>query len=110
MKRFALGLHMISLQDKGTWRANENSATKLDMFFKDNSAMFQVVLDVDKIYIDRYGQPSLQYVLQESLVLHKVLDEINKLAFEDLIREKMEAYDPDVVGKFFVLLLCIDLD
>ena len=73
---------MISLQDKGTWRANENSATKLDMFFKDNSAMFQLVLDNDKIYVDRYGKPSLAYVLQESLVLHSILDEVNKLAYE----------------------------
>ena len=100
-KRFALGLHMISLQDKGTWRANENSATKLDMFFKDNSAMFQLVLDVDKIYIDRYGQPSLQYVLQESLVLHNILDEISKLAYEvdDIEAENrlIQFDDPDAI-------------
>ena len=92
---------MISLQDKGTWRANEASTTKLDMFFKDNSAMFQLVLDNDKIYVDRYGQPSLAYVLQESLVLHSILDEICSLAFgvDDIDAENrlIQFDDPDAI-------------
>lgn len=77
--RFSLGLYLIGLQDGGMWRANEASSTILDMYYKDNSAMFQIVLKANAINVDRYGQPSLAYVLQESLVLHSVLDEINKL-------------------------------
>ena len=80
--RFTLGLHLIGQQDNGTWKANQASDTVLDMYYKDNSAMFSVVLEDDAIRVDRYGQPSLAYVLQESVVLHTVLDELNTLAFE----------------------------
>mmetsp|Transcript_8622 Transcript_8622/g.18218 ORF Transcript_8622/g.18218 Transcript_8622/m.18218 type:complete len:199 (+) Transcript_8622:110-706(+) len=86
--RFALGLHLVGLQDKGTWRANQASENVLDMFFKDNSAMFSLILEDDAIVIDRFGRPSLAYVLQESLVLHSVLDEINTLAFEGDIEDE----------------------
>ncbi|KAL7536278.1 hypothetical protein ACHAXR_007044 [Thalassiosira sp. AJA248-18] len=79
--RFTLGLHLVGLQDKGTWKPNEASANVLDMYFKDNSAMFSLVLNDDAIIVDRYGKPSLAYVLQESLVLHNILDELNELCF-----------------------------
>ena len=62
--RFALGLHLVGLQDNGTWRPNEASSNKLDMFFKDNSAMFSITLHDDKIIVSRSGKPSLMYVLQ----------------------------------------------
>lgn len=86
--RFTLGLHLVGLQDKGTWSPNQSSDKTLDMVFKDNSAMFQIVLDEDAIRIDRYGSPSLAYVLQESLVLHSILDELNTLCFEGEIEEE----------------------
>ena len=82
--RFALGLHLIGLeQAKETWRPNQSSDNVLDMYFiKDNSAMFQITIDDDGIRVDRYGKPSLQYLLQESVVLHGVLDELNTLCFD----------------------------
>mmetsp|Transcript_36991 Transcript_36991/g.66560 ORF Transcript_36991/g.66560 Transcript_36991/m.66560 type:complete len:209 (+) Transcript_36991:33-659(+) len=86
--RFSLGLHLVGLQDKGTWRANQASDNVLDMFFKDNSAMFSLILEDESVVIDRYGKPSLAYVLQESLVLHSVLDEIQTLAFEGDIEDE----------------------
>jgi len=44
--------------------------------------MFSVVLEESKIVVDRYGsRPSLPYMLQESVILHKVLDELKELAF-----------------------------
>ncbi|KAL3781267.1 hypothetical protein HJC23_012817 [Cyclotella cryptica] len=82
--RFALGLHLIGLQntpDSGSWRANQQSETVLEMHFKDNSAKFEVVLEDSCIAVDRYGQPSLAYLLQESVILHSVLDELGSLAF-----------------------------
>jgi hypothetical protein len=51
-------------------------------FIKDNSAMFQITIDDDAIRVDRNGKPSLQYLLQESVVLHGVLDELNTLCFD----------------------------
>lgn len=83
--RFALGLHLVGLQntpDTGSWRANQASETILEMYFRDDSAKFSVVLEDSCIAVDRYGQPSLPYLLQESLILHSVLDELNTLAFE----------------------------
>jgi hypothetical protein len=82
--RFALGLHLIGLeQEKGSWRPNQSSDNVLDMYFiKDNSAMFQITIDDDAIRVDRNGKPSLQYLLQESVVLHGVLDELNTLCFD----------------------------
>lgn len=53
------------------------------MFHTDNTAMFSVLLNENSISVDRYGlQPSLKYQLQESLVLHSLLDEIQGLALE----------------------------
>ena len=87
--RFALGLHLIGLeQEKGTWRPNQASDNELDMYFKDNSAMFKVVFDDDTIHVDRYGTPSLLYLLQESVVLHSVLDELNTLCFDGEIADE----------------------
>lgn len=90
--RFALGLFLIGQQGtpvKGTWMANQANDGVLDMFHTDNTAMFSVVMTERSIAVDRYGlQPSLQYQLQESLVLHRLLDEIQTLALEG---EEVEA-------------------
>ncbi|KAL7536664.1 hypothetical protein ACHAWF_005528 [Thalassiosira exigua] len=87
--RFALGLHLIGQQDNGTWKANQANESSLDMFFKDNSAKISVVLDENLIGIDRYGaRPSLVYMLQESILLHSLLDELKTLAFEGSIEDE----------------------
>ena len=89
--RFALGLHLIGLQntpDKGSWQANQASDTVLDMKFRDGSAMFSISLGDEGISVSRYGQPSLPYLLQESVILHSVLDEISSLAYEGEIEEE----------------------
>eukprot|EP00568_Trieres_chinensis_P005687 CAMPEP_0183291314 /NCGR_PEP_ID=MMETSP0160_2-20130417/781_1 /TAXON_ID=2839 ORGANISM="Odontella Sinensis, Strain Grunow 1884" /NCGR_SAMPLE_ID=MMETSP0160_2 /ASSEMBLY_ACC=CAM_ASM_000250 /LENGTH=203 /DNA_ID=CAMNT_0025452111 /DNA_START=78 /DNA_END=689 /DNA_ORIENTATION=+ len=84
--RFALGLHLIGQQgnpEKGTWKANEASDGILDMYFKDETGMFSVAMSENSISVDRYGpRPSLQYLLQESVLLHDFLDELQTLAFE----------------------------
>ena len=83
--RFALGLFLIGQQGtpvKGSWKANQASDGVLDMYYVDNTAMFSLNLTDKLIFVDRYGQPSLQYQLQESLILHRLLDELNTLAFE----------------------------
>ncbi len=82
--RFALGLFLIGQQGtpvKGSWKANQADDGVLDMYYVDNTAMFSVVMSETSISVDRYGlEPSLQYQLQESLVLHRLLDEIETLA------------------------------
>ena len=83
--RVVLGFSLIGLQntpDQGSWKANQSSDTVLDMVFRDNSAMFSITLGEDGISVDRYGTPSLPYLLQESVILHSVLDEIDSIANE----------------------------
>ena len=84
--RFCLGLYLIGQQGtpvKGSWKANQASEGVLDMYYMDNTAMFSVVLTENSVSIDRYGlTPSIQYQLQESLLLHTLLDEIQALALE----------------------------
>ena len=86
--RFALGLQLVGMQDNGMWKPNETSSSQLDVFFKDGSAMFSIKLIDNAIRIEREGTPSLAYVLQESLILHKVLDELNTLATDDQIEQQ----------------------
>ena len=86
--RFALGLQLVGMQDNGMWKPNETSSSQLDVFFKDGSAMFSIKLRDDAIRIEREGTPSLAYVLQESLILHKVLDELNTLATDGGIEQQ----------------------
>ncbi len=83
--RFALSLFFIGQQGtpvKGSWKANQANDGVIDMYYVDNTAMFSVHFTDNLIYVDRYGMPSLQYQLQESLVLHRFLDELRTLAFE----------------------------
>ena len=86
--RFALGLQLVGMQDNGMWKPNETSSSQLDVFFEDGSAMFSIKLRDDAIRIEREGTPSLAYVLQESLILHKVLDELNTLATDGGIEQQ----------------------
>lgn len=86
--RFALGLQLVGMRDDGLWRPNETSSSQLDVFFKDGSAMFSIKLTDDAIRIEREGTPSLAYLLQESLILHKVLDELNTLATDGEIEQQ----------------------
>jgi len=50
------------------------------------------------------------YYVSNNALYAKFADYHSYYMNEDLIREKMEAYDPDVVGKCSVCLLYIDLD
>ncbi len=79
-----LGLHLVGVRDGGTWTPNEASDNVLDVHFKDGTAMFRLILDDDAVRVDRCGgRPSLAYLLQESLVLHGILDELASLCSDD---------------------------
>ena len=86
--RVALSFFLLGLQNepsKGTWRFVQQDDVPLGMIFKDESAMFSIGLGDESITIERHAdpgkRPSLFYQLQESIILHKVLDELNALAF-----------------------------
>lgn len=53
------------------------------MYYADGTGMFSIDLKEYGIKVQRYGQrPSLQYLLQESVMMHSMLDELSQIAFE----------------------------
>lgn len=84
--KFFLQIYLVAEQNKpvqGAWVLNSNEENgSLDMYYKDGTGMFSVALTDEAVKIDRYGQrPSLEYMLQESVMLHGVLDELNEIVF-----------------------------
>mmetsp|Transcript_26770 Transcript_26770/g.39602 ORF Transcript_26770/g.39602 Transcript_26770/m.39602 type:complete len:188 (-) Transcript_26770:2569-3132(-) len=92
--QFLIQIHMVSqgnLPEKGTWFPKQNEDGGLDLYYKDGSGMCTIVITEYAVKAERYGsKPSLQYLLQESVLLHTVLDELEKTAFdvEDIEEEK----------------------
>jgi hypothetical protein len=92
--RFFLQIYLVGEQNKpskGSWVLSTASGDTLDMYYKDGSGMLSIDLNDSGIQIFRKGQkPSLGYMLQESVMLHGVLDELHQIAFgtEDIDPEK----------------------
>ncbi|KAI2495192.1 hypothetical protein MHU86_19331 [Fragilaria crotonensis] len=92
--QFLMQIHMVSEGNKpepGTWFPKQNNEGGLDLYFKDGSGMCTIVISEYSIKAERYGaKPSLQYLLQESVLLHSVLDELERTAFgvEEIEEEK----------------------
>ena len=93
--KFFLQIYLVGEQNKpvqGAWVLNNNDENgSLDMYYKDGTGMFSVGLNENSIKVQRYGEkPSLEYVLQESVMVHGILDELNQIAFEvdDIEEEK----------------------
>jgi hypothetical protein len=105
--RFVLGLHLVGLHDtnnkvSGIWKPNEATDNTLDMYYKDNSAMFKIILNDNAILVERYSNPvpSLAYLLQESVVLHGVLDELTLLSSDsnniiEASNRLLQLHDPE---------------
>eukprot|EP00593_Proboscia_inermis_P002482 CAMPEP_0171297804 /NCGR_PEP_ID=MMETSP0816-20121228/6547_1 /TAXON_ID=420281 /ORGANISM="Proboscia inermis, Strain CCAP1064/1" /LENGTH=234 /DNA_ID=CAMNT_0011772343 /DNA_START=8 /DNA_END=712 /DNA_ORIENTATION=- len=72
---------------KGSWTLNTNdkdgaSASTLDVYYGDGTGMFSVIVSESSIVVERNGEkPSLQYLLQESVILHGLLDEVEAVAY-----------------------------
>ncbi len=86
--RLALGLYLVGKQNtpsKNSWRANQSSESTLHMIFGDQSAMISITLKPKAIVVSRHTDgirpPSLVYQLQESVLLHGILTELETLAF-----------------------------
>lgn len=106
--KFFLQIYLVAEQNtptKGSWVINNNDENRsLDVYYKDGTGMFSVGIDEKSIKILRYGEsPSLEYMLQESALLHGVLDELNQIAFEvdDIAPEKrlLQFDDDNVLNK-----------
>ena len=84
--RFLLQIHLVGEQNNPTpqsWLMREGGEGELDVYFNDGTGMFSIDLAEYQIKITRYGEkPSLQYQIQESVLMHSILDELHKTAFE----------------------------
>lgn len=84
--RFLLQILLVGEQNKPapkSWvtRQGDDSGT-LEVYYQDGSGMFSIQLQEYSITVQRHGaRPSLQYQLQESVLLHTVLDELSTVAF-----------------------------
>ena len=86
--KFFLQIFFVGIQNtpfKGAWllNANEEVEEYLEVYFSDGTGMLSVQFDDSfGLRIQRKGKrPSLQYMLQESVLLHSVLDELEAIAF-----------------------------
>lgn len=86
--RLALGMFLVGRQNtpsRNSWKANQSSENILHMIFGDQTAMISITLKPNAIVVSRHTDgihpPSLMYQLQESVLLHSVLTEIDTLAF-----------------------------
>ena len=101
----SVGAHLVSLKRNDGWKVNKYGEDTLHVLFtRDNSAMcsleFGVSLDVESDYTDssivveRHTDgrkpASLQYMLQESIMLHNVLDAISLITTELSANEEKE--------------------
>jgi hypothetical protein len=93
--KFFLQIYLVGLQNqpvKGAWILQKNDEDgSLDMYYKDATGKFNLSFNENSIKVQRYGsRPSLEYMLQESVMLHGVLDELTQIAFEvdDIEEEK----------------------
>jgi len=84
--QFFLQIYLVSEQNKpsqGAWVLNpQQDGQQLDMYYKDGTGRLSITLDADYgVQMQRHGKkPSLEYVLQESVLLHGILDELDGIA------------------------------
>jgi hypothetical protein len=84
--RFLLNIHLVGICNKpepNSWFTREMEYGILNIYYQDGTGMLSLELTEDSIKAIRYGEkPSLLYVLQESILLHSILDEISEVAFD----------------------------
>lgn len=84
--RFLLQIYLVGEQNKpapNSWFTKQGDDGTLELYFRDGTGMISIDLSEYNIQATRYGErPSLAYQLQESVMLHGILDELNGVAFD----------------------------
>lgn len=86
---YLLGLQ--NTPEPNAWKADQPSQDEylIDFYFHDRTAMLSIELTEDEVTVDRIGSvPSTSYVMQESVVLEGILDELHQCAFDENIEEE----------------------
>jgi hypothetical protein len=84
--RFLLNIHLVGEQNNPTpksWLCRQGDDGNLQVYYQDATAMLSIQLQEYGIKMVRYGEkPSLQYQLQESVLLHNLLDALQTVALD----------------------------
>lgn len=76
--------------ERNSWRADQPTREEyvVDFWFHDQSAVLSLCFSDEKITIDRIGSnPSNIYLMQETVIVDGILDELHKCASDDAIPE-----------------------
>ena len=85
--RFLLQLYLVGQQNTPSpksWLTTtpDDDDNTLQVYYHDGTGMLQLDMDQGITATRHGGQPSLQYQLQESVLLHGILDELTAVAIE----------------------------
>ena len=82
---------MQNTPDRGAWKADQPTRDEyvIDYYYHDRTAMLTIELSEESITIDRIGAvPPNAYVLQETVIVGGILDELQQCAFDDSVEEE----------------------
>jgi hypothetical protein len=91
--RLLIMFYLIGMQntpERGSWTPSQPSKDEyvVDFFFHDRSAMLSVNLLDREIVIERTGSvPTNAYMMQETVVIEGILNELHQCAFDESIPE-----------------------
>ena len=84
--RLFLMFYLLGVQnspEKGMWKVDQPTSDEyiVNVFFHDKTAALIVLLGRDYVTIDRLGStPSMAYILQETVIVDGILQELQKIA------------------------------
>ncbi|GAX11496.1 hypothetical protein FisN_22Lh189 [Fistulifera solaris] len=92
--RLFLMFYLMGMQntpDRQTWRANQPSSDEyiVDFYYHDQSGILSIKLGENEVTIDRLGtNPSNAYIMQESVIIEGVLNELHTCAFDESVAKE----------------------
>ena len=109
--RLFLMFYLMGMQntpDANSWKANQPVSEEekeevgvyvLEMYFTDGTGMIQIELspgDDSEVRVYRYGSlPSTAYLMQESVIVDGILDELHQCAFDDSVAPEHRLLIPE---------------
>lgn len=107
--RLFLMLYLMGIQntpDHRSWSVDQPTGEiyAIDCYYHDKTAVLMIRLTNNTITINRFGStPSMSYMMQESVIVNGILDELSTCAFDDNVMDKdrlLQLLDPkDAIEK-----------
>lgn len=106
--RLFLMFYLMGMQntpDRGSWKADQPTRDEyvIDCYFHDRTAMLSIELSEEHniITIDRIGAvPSNAYVMQETVIVEGILDELQQMASDESIEPEsrlLQLSEPEAI-------------